>query len=162
MLFPSLNTRRVRGSCQYREVVSLCQNTQGKNQICGVQLQCQRQTIFLCSVLWCQGDIKDQNLNPLLHVRKSMRRSGREGSDLWHVPTIIVGNIGASYSGEVPKIPCFHVTPAPVSEHFSFLFSQGICKDLIFTCGTHLLGSHFPAMENGSGPWIICSQSLTL
>ena len=76
--------------------------------------------------------------------------------------SIIVENIGASCSGEVPKIPCPHLPPAPVSEHFSFLFSQGICDDLISTRGTHLLGSHSPAMENGSGPWIICSQSLTL
>lgn len=74
--------------------------------------------------------------------------------------SVIVGNIGASYSGEVPKIPCLHVTPAPVSEHFSFTFSQGICDGLISTCGTHLLGSHFPAMENESGLWIICSRSV--
>lgn len=70
--------------------------------------------------------------------------------------------IGASRSGEVPKIPSSYFPPAPVSGHFSFLFSQGICNGLISIYGTHLLGSHSPAMENGSDPWIICFQSLTL
>lgn len=76
--------------------------------------------------------------------------------------SIIMENIETSCSGELPKIPCPHLPPVPVSECFSFLFSRRICNDLISTHGTHLLGFHSPLVENGSGPWIICSQSLTL
>jgi len=86
--------------------------------------------IFLCSVLWTQGDIKDQNLSPLLCTRKRMGRSGRERS---------LESTVASYVQE--RYLKFHV-PAFLLllfvSIFEFLFSQRIHYCLIFS---HLLDS---------------------
>jgi len=129
---------------------------QESNLWCSVAMSKTIHLPLLCPVVlrWHQGP---ESQSIAVYQKVHGKKWERKARFMAHF-SIIVENIGASCSGEVPKISCPHLPAALVSGHFSLLFSQGICNDHI----SHLLGSHSPAMESGSGPWIPCFQSLTL
>lgn len=89
--------------------------------------------IFLCSALWCQGDIKDHNLSPLLCVRVN-KKKGKGRARFVACFSSIVKYFRASCSREFPKFSYPHLPPDPVSEHFSSLFSKKLLLPVDLIC----------------------------